>query len=80
MVSANPLDAKRFSAETETSFTSGLRPHTKVDEIEEFVNGGGGGEVLNVDGTASGSVGSTESNLEGSGRILRMCSDQRVRS
>ena len=52
---------------------------TKVDEIE-FVDGGGGGEVLNVDGTASGSVGSTESNLEGSGRMLRMCSDRRVRS
>ena len=53
---------------------------TKVDKIEEFVDGGGGGEVLNIDGTASGSVGSTESNLEGSGRMLCMCSDQRVRS
>ena len=51
-----------------------------MDEVEEFVDRGGGGGVPNVGGTASGSVGSTEINLEGSRRILHMCSDQRVRS
>ena len=41
-----------------------------MDEIEKFVNGGGGREVPNIDGTTSSGVGSTESDLEGSGRIL----------
>ena len=44
-----------------------------MDEVEKLVNGGGSGEVSNVDGTASSSVGGTESNLEGSRRILRLC-------
>ena len=51
-----------------------------MDEIEESADGGGGGEVPNIDGTASGSVGSTVSNLEGSRGILPMCSDRGVRS
>ena len=43
---------------------------TKVDEIEEFVNGGGSGKVSNVDGATRSSVGGTKGDLEGSRRIL----------
>jgi len=43
---------------------------TKVDEVEKLVNGGRSGEIPNVNGAASRSVGGTEGNLEGSGRIL----------
>ena len=41
-----------------------------MDEVEKFVDGGGSGEVSDVDGTAGSSVCGTESNLEGSRRIL----------
>ena len=51
-----------------------------MDEVEELVDRGGGGEVPNVDGTASGSVGGAKSNLEGSGRILCLYCDWGVRS
>ena len=51
-----------------------------MDEVEESTDGCGGGEVPNVDGTASGSVGGTVSNLEGSRGILPMYSDRGVRS
>ena len=43
-----------------------------MDEVDKFVNGGGSGEVSDMDGTACSSVGDTESNLEGSRRILRL--------
>ena len=43
---------------------------SKVDEVEKLVNGGCSGEIPNVNGAASSGVGGTESNLEGSGRIL----------
>ena len=43
-----------------------------MDEVEKFVNGGSSGEVSNVDSTAGSGVGGTQSNLEGSWRILRL--------
>ena len=48
---------------------------TKVNEIEEFVNGGGSGKVPNVNGAASSSVGGTKSNLERGRRILCLIFD-----
>jgi len=47
-----------------------------VDKIEKFVNGGSSGEVPNVDSAAGSSVGGTESNLEGSRRILCLLFDR----
>jgi len=53
---------------------------TKVDEVEKLINGGRGGEIPNVNGAARRSVGGTESNLEGSGRILWLFFQSEVRS
>lgn len=47
-----------------------------MDKIEKFVNGGGSGEIPNIDGSASSSVCSTEGNLEGSGGILCLLFDR----
>ena len=43
-----------------------------MDEVEEFVNGGGSREVSDVNGTAGSSVCDTENNLEGTRRILHL--------
>ena len=53
---------------------------TKMDKVEKLVNGCCSGEIPNVNGAASGSVGGTESNLEGSGRILWLFFQSEVRS
>jgi hypothetical protein len=43
-----------------------------VDEVEKLINGGGSGEVSNINGAAGRSVRGTESDLKGSRGILRL--------
>ena len=51
---------------------------TKVNEVEELIHRGGGGEIADVNGAAGSTVGGTESNLEGSGRILCLFIDPKL--
>ena len=51
-----------------------------MDEVEKFINGGGSGEVPNVDGAAGSIGGGTESNLEGTRRILCLSFDRESES
>ena len=51
---------------------------TKVNEVEELVYRGGGREIADVNGAAGNIVGGTESNLEGSGRILCLFVDPKL--
>ena len=52
------------------NFSGRARFDSQVDEVEKFVDGGGSGEVSNVDGTAGRSAGGTEISLEGSRKIV----------
>lgn len=43
-----------------------------MNKVKKLINGGGSGEVSNVDGAAGRSVRGTESDLKGSRGILRL--------